>query len=256
MFSDVQFQELKNETSRDAELQMLHHRVVSGWPSENAKLEQELRPYWDFREEISVYDGILFKGERIIIPRSMQEHILTLIHSSHQGIVKSKQLARDVLFWKGMNKQIEDIVSKCAICQSQRNLQQKEPMMSTAVPELPWQYVSSDLFQFQDQHYMVVIDHYSGYIEVDELKPNHSTSVVIEKLKRVFATHGIPQILYSDPGSEYTSREMRDFSDLYGFKLQQYSAKYSQANGMAEKAVQIAKNLLRKSLQDNSQIFI
>jgi transposase InsO family protein len=116
-------------------------------------------------------------------------------------------LARDVVFWKGLNKQIEDMVAKCSICQNFRGQQQKEPMLSTEVPTLPWQNVSSDLFEYDDEMYLTTIDHYSGYIEIDELKPNQTTSVVIEKLKRIFCTHGIPQVLHSDPGTQFTSNE-------------------------------------------------
>ena len=65
--------------------------------------------------------------------------------------------------------QIQDLISKCATCQTYRNNQQKEPMMATDLPNLPWELASSDLFEFDDLHYIVTTDHYSGYIEVDEL---------------------------------------------------------------------------------------
>ena len=88
-----------------------------------------------------------------------------------------------------MNSQIEDVVSKGGLCQENRAQQQIEPMLNTEVPTLPWQYVSTDLFQFEDQWYMVTVDHYSGYIEVDLMENNHSAQVVISKLKHIYSLH-------------------------------------------------------------------
>ena len=252
-FSGPKLECLRESTKNDTELQKLITQVIDGWPSDKQNVSYELRPYWDYRDEISVYDGIVFKGERIIIPKSMQSEILHLVHYSHQGMVKSKQLARDVVYWKGLNKQIEDLVSKCSTCQTYRAQQQKEPMLSTQVPKLPWEMASSDLFEFEDDDYIVIADHFSGYLEVEKLD-SLSTVSVITKLKNVFSTHGIPQLLYHDPGTQYTSHEFKDFGDKWGFKPIPYSATYSQANGMAEKHVQIAKNIIKKAKKDGHDL--
>ena len=124
-------------------------------------------------------------------------------------------------------------------------------MMATELPKLPWEYASSDLFEFEDTPYIVLTDHFSGFIEIDQL-PDQTTSSVIKPLKQAFCTHGIPKILYHDPGTQYTSTEFKDFSDQWGFEGKPFSATYSQANGRAEKAVQIAKNLLKKAKREGN----
>ena len=215
-FSGPKLEQLKEKTKNDTDLQNLSTLIFEGWPNERQQLTNEMKPFWDFRDELAIYDGIVFKGERVVIPKAMQTEILHLIHYSHQGLVKSKQLARDVVFWKGMNKQVEDLISKCSTCQTYRNNQQKEPMMATDLPNLPWELASSDLFEFDDIHYVVITDHYSGYIEVEEIS-DLTTSAVIKPLKHVFSTHGIPQILYHDPGTQYTSNEFKEFSKNMGF---------------------------------------
>ncbi len=212
-FSDEKQRELQTATNTDTELVKLREQIVNGWLEERSQVQAIVKPYWDYREELTVYDGILFKGERVLIPKSMRTEILRLIHSSHQGIVKSKQMARDILFWNGMNKQIEEVVSKCSICQTMRHQLQKEPMMSTEIPSFPWEQASSDLCEIERKHYLVTVDHYSGYIEVDELKPGLTTVVVIQHLKSTFSTHGIPKVLYSDNGPQFNSKEFRDFKD-------------------------------------------
>ena len=253
-FSEEKQQELKTATDTDTEFQILREQIIKGWPDTRNKAPPEARPYWDYREELTVYEGILFKGEKVMIPKSMRDGILKLIHSSHQGIVRSKQLARDVLFWSGMNKQIEEMISKCSICQSMRNAQQKEPMISTDVPTLPFELVSTDLFEVEGNHYLATVDHFSGFIEVDELEENTTSEQVIKKLRKLFATHGIPRIVYSDGGPQYSSNEFSKFSQDWSFKHQVFSANYPQANGIAERAVQTAKRLVKKSKQDNSDL--
>ena len=75
-----------------------------------------VRPYWNWINEISEIDGISFRGERASILQSMQQYILTVFHKSNLGMVKCKQLTRDLGFWQGMNCQIEDVVSDCVTC--------------------------------------------------------------------------------------------------------------------------------------------
>ena len=155
-----------------------------------------------------------------------------------------------------MNKQIEDIISKCSICQTYRSQQQREPMLSTIVPNLPWEIASSDLFEFEGESYIIVTDHYSGYLDIHKLSPDQTTSTVIDRLKQVFSTHGIPQILYHDIGTQYTSGEFKEFSREWGFQSIPFSATYSQANGFAEKSVQIAKNMVKKSKLDGKDLHL
>ena len=248
-FSEEKLQELKNSVNDDVVLQKLINIVRQGWPQERSNLEIDLRPFWDSRDEISVYDGIVFKGERVIIPYVMQAAMLKLLHSSHQGIVRTKQLARDTLFWPSMNKQIEEIISKCSVCQAARAQQQKEPMLSFQVPKLPYEIVSTDLFELDGTMYLSTFDHYSGYLDVDELRTTTSHAV-IQVLKRLFAQHGIPQMLISDNGPQFSSFEFCQFATQWQFKHQTVSARYPQANGMAEKGVQIAKALWSKAKED------
>lgn len=248
-FSAEKLNQVKKSTANDPTLQLLAQYIIQGWPSCRDKCDNTIKPYWDLRDSLAFYDGIIFRGEKVLIPHVMQNEILNLVHYAHQGMVKSKQLARDVVYWKGMNKQIEDMVSKCATCQTFRKANQKEPMMSHDAPSLPYQYVSADLFDFENQTYLVVVDHYSNYIDVEPLQSKH-TSCVITSLKSIFSTHGICMKLFSDNGVQFTSQEFKSFSMEWGFEVQTYSPTHSQANGIAEKAVSIAKNLLKKAKAD------
>jgi hypothetical protein len=250
VFSEKKAEQLRKMTESDPVYQELSHVIVQGWPNERSQVQDTVKPFWDFKDELSVYDGIVFRGERVMIPKGMQREILDILHSSHQGIIKTKQMARDLLYWVGMHKQIEEVISKCATCQSHRVSQQKESLISLPVPDLPWEIVSSDLFEFEGTMFELTVDHYSGYFEVNELGNDATANHVIKKLKETFARHGVPRVLFSDNGPQYSCFAFKEFASQWGFTHQTVSARYPQANGMVEKHVQIVKNLFEKALCD------
>ena len=124
---------------------------------------------------------------------------------------------------------------------------EKETMISDDPPSLPWNKVSTDLFDFEGNKYLATIDRYSGFLVVDDLYKDTTAPKVIRKLKTIFETHGIPGEVKSDNGPPFNSEEFKKFSKHFGFKHTTVSPRYPQANGLAEKAVQIAKNLLTKA---------
>ena len=100
------FAEFKNVTTEDPVIKVLQDTVLDGWPSTKVELPADVRPYRTNWEEISCIDGLLFKGHKHIVPHALRPQKLEKIHESHQGIVKYKQGAHDVLFWPGMSTQI------------------------------------------------------------------------------------------------------------------------------------------------------
>ena len=88
----------------------------------------ETRPYWSFCDELSCYDGLIFRGEQLIIQASERAITLEKLHQAHLGIELTLRRARDVIFWPGMSKQITEIVSKCSLCLEHRNSQCREPI--------------------------------------------------------------------------------------------------------------------------------
>lgn len=196
-------------------------------------------------------EGMLLRKNRIVIPVSMRQDMLRRIHEGHLGIEKCKRRARQAVFWPGINVHIEKYLSQCDVCLNHHYKQAKEPMMIAAHPTEPWEKVGTDLFQLNGKDYLVVIDYYSNYPEVEQL--HYTTSnYVIQCMKSIFARHGIPHIVQSDNGPQYTSREFQLFAEQYGFKHTTSSPLYPKANGKAEKGVQIVKRLLKKAAASSS----
>lgn len=101
----------------------------------------------------------------------------------------------------------------------------------------------------------MLCDSYSGYFEFRKLIETTSYEV-IKFLKVCFATHGIPQILESDNGPQFSSSEFRKFSTDWKFKHQTSSPTFPRSNGLAEKYVAIAKSTIKKCSMDNSDVFL
>jgi len=119
-------------------------------------------------------------------------------------------------------------------------------MISSTLPEYPWQKLGSDLFHLNGATYLLVVDYYSRYPEITKLSSTTSDSI-IKALRSIFSRLGIPEILISDNGPQYASGVMNDFAKSYGFQHITSSPHYPQGNALAERTVKTIKSLLKKS---------
>ena len=97
-------------------------------------MSTQILEYWNFRNQLSVINGLVMNGEKIIIPQELRAEILCKIHSAHFGIQLCLRRARDVMFWPRISKDIIEMVSKCSICLEHRNANPKEPLIPLEVP--------------------------------------------------------------------------------------------------------------------------
>jgi hypothetical protein len=253
--SPPRLKEIQEETRKDDEIQAVQKVIREGWPETRRQVEPIVRPYFDFLEELWVLDEILYKGERIVIPQKMRGRALNMLHESHQGIVKTKQLARDLVYWPGLNKQVEDLISRCSPCQERRPVQQREPLLPTAIPELPWQHVAEDLFECFGEKWLICVDYYSEFFLIEKMATTDCDAIT-RQTKKWFSTHGIPDELTSDNGPPWNSGGWKKFAREYGFQHTTISPTHSQTNGLVEKAVGIAKNMLMKCKASDSDPYL
>ena len=199
-----------------------------------------IREYWSYQDEISVHSGVLFKNHRVIIPKLMQEEVLSRIHLSHLGIESCLRKAKDVVFWPGMSSQIKETVSKCQICAEFQAHNPRQPLQTHEIPARPWSRVAANLFSLHSKNYIVLMDYYSDFIEVNKL-PDTTFSTF---------SFGISDCLMTDNGSQIVSQEFTQFTTDWEFK-HVTSSRYPKSNVKAESAVKIVKNLLKKALKDD-----
>jgi transposase InsO family protein len=186
----------------------------------------------------------------------MREEMLKRIHESHLGIESCRRRAREVLFWPGMSEKIAEMVNRCDVCRTYQKRQTKEPLQPHSVPERPWQKIGVDLFTFSQQEYLLLVDYYSKFIEVEWLKSDTRSATIITHLKSQFARHGIPEIVISDNGPQFSSREFQAFAKEWEFSHQTSSPYHAQSNGMAERGIQTIKLMLKKSKADGKDPYL
>ena len=239
--------QLQLETARDPILNNLYKVITNGWPDDKQQLLSALLPYWNFRDELTINNGLIYKGPLTVIPMSMHAEMLHKIHSNHFGAESSIRMAKQVLFWPGMGKAIRDMCDSCATCAQYGQSAPKEPMKSLPIPTLPWQVLSQDLFELNKQAYLVTVCHFSDWVEVDKLD-DMLAKTVVQKTREHFARYGIPRLCHSDNGPQFISKEYQDFVKEYGFRHTTSSPYHPKGNGRAEAAVKVIKSMLKKSV--------
>ena len=222
--------EIVRETTSDPSLSGLYRIISEGWPECRDNIPLALRPYWGYRDKLSINNGAIYKGLALLVPPSMVKHMLEKIHSNHLGGESNYRMARDVLFWPGMRKAIKDLCESCDTCASYGTTVPKEPMQSLPIPTRAWDIVSQDLFSFEKED-LVTVCHFSDWIEVDKFSDTLSTTVV-KRTKGHFSRYGIPSIVHTDNGPQFISREYKDLLSTCNFK-HTTSSYYAKRNGRA-----------------------
>ncbi|UYV78371.1 K02A2.6-like [Cordylochernes scorpioides] len=247
------YEELQALTKEDQELQELKNLILYGWPNYKSAVPESCKKYWPYRDELSTNEDLIFKGSRVFIPLKWKAKILKLIHEGHQGTNSCLRRARDSIYWHGMSQDIINTVENCRTCQANQRNKTKEPMIIKEIPSLPWEIVAADIFSIKGKNYLLITDNYSGFIDFKEMKTMNSAET-IESLKKWFSVHGIPRLLETDNGPNFTSRDFKDFQKKWLFDHQTSSPLYPKSNGLAERAVQTAKILIRKCLDSGQEV--
>ena len=232
-------------TAADCELQSVIKHVRRGWPEYSGNVSQKVRVYMKVKNELSEADGLLIRGSRIIIPQSLRADILKRIHDGHQGLTKCRDRAKSSVWWPGLSTELKNTVMSCHTCQEQKRAQQKEPLISTPLPDRPWKRIALDLCEYNKNNYLVISDYYSRFLEVLQL-PSTTSTQIIQRLKATFARFGIPDEVVSDNGPQFSSAEFQELARQLDFRHITSSPHHPQGNGHAERAVQAAKRILHQ----------
>ncbi|GFU21599.1 transposon Tf2-12 polyprotein, partial [Nephila pilipes] len=253
--SPTKWEEIAKMTTDDPEMQDVLFHINNGWP-EKRKTKIAAQPYWHCKEELySTKERIICRGQRLVVPVKYRKEILKLLHLSHKGVVSSKIKAKEYFYWPNINRDVEEYVSKCIICQKYQRENQKEILINPEIPGRPWQKVACDFFCLKGKEHLLMIDYLSKYVE---LKPLNSTTAqsVITVMKSIYATHGIPEDLVSDGGPPFNSNLMTNFFREWGIKHHVTPPHFPRANGQIERAVQTVKNSLTKAADEGKDLYV
>ena len=194
---------------------------------------------------MSALDGLVFKGERLVIPKTLRPKALEVIHRSHTGITKTLDRAKGCFYWFGISKDIEQACGTCEQYLEESKRQQKEPKGQVQDVSEAWEALATDIFEYKGKFYLIVSCRFSGYIVVRQMS-NHSTKETIGQFQSIFAELGIPKHLHCDRGSNYTSLEFQRFMEGLSVRLT-YSSSEHHSSNYAERSVQVVKGFMKRS---------
>lgn len=100
--TDTSLRQIVAETKADDALQELVKIVLTGWPGRKEDVLLSVREYWPFRDELNIQNGVLYRGQCIIMPKALRAAMLNRIHGTHIGGEACYRLARETLFWPNM----------------------------------------------------------------------------------------------------------------------------------------------------------
>ena len=110
LYSSNELDIICEETRKDPTIKLLMHYISTGWPCECRRPPQELHPYWNFREDLSVKDGLATKSSRLLIPYTLRLEVMEQIHEGHRGIEKCMLKARESVFLPRISDDIQEVV--------------------------------------------------------------------------------------------------------------------------------------------------
>ena len=247
--SPVTADQIRRWTEKDPDLAAVLQFTKQGWPRSLDRGSSQLKPFFCKRSELSVYNGCLLWGTRVVVPKEGREAVL---HEGHPGMERMKSLARMYVWWPGISSDIEDTVRGCPECQWNQAAPPAAPLHPWSWPTRPWARLHLDFAgPVQGKMYLILIDAHSKWIEAF-CTPNATSLTVIEQLRAVFARFGLPETVVTDNGTCFVSSEFEVFLQRNGIKHLTSAPYHPASNGLAERAVQIIKKGLKKTPQGSA----
>lgn len=237
--------EVVDATKVDATLSAVKDLLLTGqWAMMKTKYSADpsvdyeaLQAYSKVGNELTVTEeGLVVKGHKIAIPEQLQSHVIQLAHEGHQGVVKTKSLLREKVWFPHIDRMVEEALQGCVACKATYDPKQREPLIMTELPTRKWSCLAADFFGPlpSGDHLLVVVDEYSRFPEVEIIR-SLSAETVIPLFDKIFASRGTPDRLKTDNGTPFQSEEFKRFSEQLGFKHQKITPYWPEANGVAER---------------------
>ena len=253
--------EIQQATAEDATLQRLRELLQTGkWHQINDSPadadREELKLFHRIHSELAVSNNsnIILRGSRIVMPTVLREKAINIAHEGHQGLVKTKKLLREKIWFPGIDNMAKQKIEKCLACQANGPDVRPSPLKMSPLPPEPWHSLNMDFCGPlpSGEYLFVIIDAYSRFPEVEIV---HSTSAkaIIPKMDRIFSTHGIPNTIRSDNGPPFTSTEIREYMQENGISHKKITPLWPQANSEAENFMKPLMKTIRSANVEGQQ---
>ena len=227
--------------SEDDEVRALTSQIPQRWPFSLKNVPSALKPYFKYRHELSIEKGMVFRGERIVVPSSLRTRVIAVAHESHPGIVRTKQRLRAIFWWPGMDSEVEEAIRSCPTCSVADKSAKtcRTPLIPVPLPAAAWDKVAVDFIgpmqgPASQRYGIVLTDYYSKWPEV-AFVGEPSSDAVIDFLTSVASREGWPKELVSDNGTHFTSSKFALFLQANGVKHIKVSPYHPAGSGAVER---------------------
>ncbi|XP_062715028.1 uncharacterized protein K02A2.6-like [Aedes albopictus] len=242
----VGIEEIKVQQQRDSILSKVIRFVRKGWPR---VVETELKPFAQICTNFEIEDDCLYFEDRVVIPKALQRRVLEKLHENHDGVVRMKMIGRSYFWWKGFDKDVADFVKSCVTCQKTQRVPREVVESNWPPANHAFERLHLDLFHFEGQTFLIVVDAYSKFIDVKLLRRTDANSV-LEKLDEIYTYFGLPTEVCSDNGPPFNSSLFVEACKANNINVLKSPPYHPQSNGLAERGVQTIKTVLKKYLLD------
>ena len=165
---------------------------------------------------------------------------------------KQKLLAKSTVLWININKEIDQLISSCPVCQEHQPSQTAEPPLQHDIPTKPWSVVETDLITFDRNQWLIIANYYSKFPVIRKLLDLSPSSVVVAAIKQIFGKHGIPEKVISDNGCTSVRPNFKIFAKSWTFDHITTSPRHPKANGFIERQIKTIKLTMKKAKQSNT----
>lgn len=243
----VTVDEIRRATDHDPVLSRVKDSIRRGW---SYNTDNMLDSYFSRRDELSLHQGCIIWGMRVVVPLKLRQRILDELHEGHLGMVKVKSLARNYVWWPKIDQEIEKLIKRCAGCQQNRNIPPEAPIHPWEYPDKPWKRIHVDFAgPFLDSMFLIIVDSYSKWPVVKQMRKTTATQT-IEVMRAVFSEYGIPAQIVSDNGPQFIAEEFKTFLRENGIQQILSAPYHPKTNGLAERFVQSFKVAMKAAKND------
>jgi len=250
----ITISDIQTAATKDATHQRLYETVTAGFPASRDALREDLRTYWNVRDRISILNGMVMMGDRIVVPAIHRKSVLNSLHSAHQGVSSMLSRAQQAVYWPGIDADIRNKRYTCQTCNETAPSNPKEPLRLAPPPLYPYQKICLDYFHVGHHTYLTCVDRFSGWITIFHYPKKATSAELISACRSVFTQNGVAEEVSTDGGPQLMSHEFKDFLKRWGVSHRISSVDYPQSNGRAELAVKSSKRIIRDNTQPNGSL--
>ena len=245
---------VREASAQDEVVKELMTLIEAGLPEDKSEWPESLKDFHSVKDKITVQNSVILCGERIFIPAELRPEVLEILHSSHGGVSSMSARASDSVWWPGLQSDIERTRKECRSCDVSAPSQPAAPPTPLPSPAYPFEQICADYFSYGGHKYLVIVDRFSNWLTVHQVKAGAGAEVLVQRLRHHFLTYGASTEIATDGGLEFVSGVTQTFLRQWGVHHRLSSAYHPHSNQRAELGVKIAKRIIRDNTDGSGNL--